>query len=78
MKKYRVEYGFAENFLSVEEWQIINGMDIIEAENAEEAAMKVSYTDGLENALFRVFELTENEFGQLEPVDQHNPEYFEF
>ena len=26
----------------------------------------------------RVFELTRNEFGGYDPVDAHNPDYFEF
>ena len=38
MKKYLVEFGFAENFVSVVEWQTIDGLDAMEAENAEEAA----------------------------------------
>lgn len=78
MNKYRVEYGFGENVCQVEEWQTINGLGIIEKENAEEAAKEAACTDGLENALFRVFELTKNEFDGYEPVDVHNPEYFAF
>ena len=27
MKKYLVDFGFAENFVSVDEWQAINGLD---------------------------------------------------
>lgn len=78
MGKYRVEFGFGENFISVNEWQSIDGFEKKEAKNAEQAAKEASYTDGLENALFRVFELIENEFGELEPIDIHTPEYFYF
>lgn len=78
MNKYRVEYGFGENVCQVEEWQTINGLEIIEKENAEEAAKEAACTDGLENAMFRVFELIENEFGKFESVDPHRPEYFSF
>lgn len=76
MKKYRVEFGFAENFTEVDEWQTIDGLDCVEAENAEEAAKVGAHTDGLENALFRVSELTENQFGELERAGE--AEYFSF
>ena len=66
MKKYLVEFGFAENFTKVDEWQTIDGLDVVDAENAEEAAKWASCTDGLENALFRVYELVADEFGGLE------------
>lgn len=75
---YRVEYGFAENFTEVDEWQTLEGFEKIEAENAEEAAKEAACTDGLEDALFRVFELTKNEFGGYDPADAHNPDYFVF
>ena len=78
MGKYRVEFGFGENFISVNEWQSIDGFEKKESKNAEQAAKEASYTDGLENALFRVFELIENGFGELEPIDIHTPEYFYF
>lgn len=65
MKQYLVEFAFGENFLSVDEWQTIDGLKIA-AENAEDAAKKAASADGFENALFRVFELTENEFGEME------------
>lgn len=78
MNKYKVEYGFGENVCQVEEWQTINGLEIIETANEEEAAKEAACTDGLENAMFRVFELAKNEYGEYEPVDAHNPEYFEF
>ena len=58
MEKYRVEYAFAENFASVDEWFTDDDLMAIEAENAEEAAENASYTDGLENALFRVCMIT--------------------
>lgn len=76
--KYRVEFGFGENFVSVDEWQTIDELMEIEAENAEEAAKNAACADGLEEAMFRCFELIENEFGEMEEKDPHNPEYFEF
>ena len=36
--KYRVEFGFAENFISVNEYQTIDGLEAVEGESAEEAA----------------------------------------
>lgn len=76
MKKYLVEFGFADNFVSVDEWQTINGLDEMEAESAEEAAKEAACTDGLESALFRVYELVPDEFGGIEKSGE--PEYFEF
>lgn len=76
MKKFRVEYGFEENFMSVDEWQTIDGLQAVEAESAEAAAEWAACTDGLEGALFRVYELTEDEFGGLEVAGA--PEYFDF
>lgn len=77
MKKYFGEFAFAENFCSVEEWDAGMMSDgFIEAESAEEAAKQMSYTDGLENALFRVYELSMNEFGEMEKCG--DPEYFVF
>lgn len=76
MKKYLVEFGFAENFLSVDEWQTIDGLDVIESESAEEAAKEAACTDGIEEALFRVYELVPDEFGGLEKSGE--PEYFNF
>lgn len=76
MKKYLVEFALAENFQSVDEWQTMDGMDSVQAENAEEAAKLAACTDGLEDALFRVYRLTENEFGELEK--NGDPEYFNF
>lgn len=68
--KFRVEFGFGENFGKnvqvVGEWQTIDGLDVIEAESYEEAAKEAVNIDGLENAIFKVCELTENEFGKLE------------
>ncbi len=78
MKKYLVEAGFAENFLAVEEWDGYEEWNEIEAESAEDAAKKAVRTDGFENAMFRVYELTKNEFGELEKADSHNPEMFDF
>ena len=76
MRKYLVEFGFAENFVSAVEWQTINGLDAMEAENAEEAAKNAACTDGLEDALFRVYELVTDEFGGIEKSGE--PEYFSF
>lgn len=76
MKKYLVEFAFAENFAQVEEWQTIDGLDAVESENAEEAAKEAACTDGLGNALFRVCELASNEFGGFEKSGK--PEYFVF
>lgn len=74
--KFRVEFGFGENVMTVDEWQTIDGLDVIEAESYEEAAKEAACTDGLENAMFRVCELTENEFGKLERSGDW--EYFSF
>lgn len=76
MKKYRVEFGFGENFSSVTEWQTYDDLMEVDAETAEDAAKDAACTDGLENALFRVYELIPNEFGELEKYGE--PEYFEF
>lgn len=76
MKKYRVEFGFGENFSSVTEWQTCDDLMEVNAETSEDAAKDAACTDGFENALFRVYELILNEFGELEKYDE--PEYFEF
>lgn len=76
MKKYRVEFGFGENFSSVTEWQTCDDLMEVNAETSEDAAKDAACTDGLDNALFRVYELILNEFGELEKHDE--PEYFEF
>lgn len=76
MKKYLVEFAFAETFVSVDEWQTIDGLDVVDAENAEEAAKWAARTDGLENALFRVYELVADEFGGLEKHGE--AEYFNY
>lgn len=73
---YRVEFAFADNFVSVNEWQTIDGLEAVESESAEEAAKWAACTDGLEKALFRVWQLVPDEFGGLEQSGQ--PEYFEF
>lgn len=70
MKRFRVEFGFGENFETVEEFQTMDGLDVIEAENAEEAAKWVACTDGLENALFLVYELVDNGLGDLEKTGE--------
>lgn len=77
MKKYFVEFAFAENFCSVDEWDA--GMmeeDFIESESAEEAAKCIACTDGLENALFKVYEVGKDEFGNYEK--RGDCEYFCF
>lgn len=76
MARYLVEFAFAENFTQVDEWQTTDGLDQVEAENTEEAAKWSAYTDGLENALFRVYKLTPDEFGTPEKTGE--PEYFNF
>lgn len=75
MGKYRVEFGFGENFEQVQEWQTMDGMDMVDAETAEDAAKWAACTDGLENALFVVFELVPDEFGGME---KRGKEYFSF
>lgn len=76
MEKYRVEFGFGENFLSVAEWQTFDDLMEADAKTTEDAAKDAACTDGLENALFRVYNLVLNEFGELEKYGE--PEYFEF
>ena len=76
MKKYLIEFAIAENFTQVDEWQTMDGLDAVEAKNAEEAAEVGANTDGLENALFRVWELVPDEFGGMEKTGK--PEYFSF
>lgn len=74
--KFRVEFGFGENVQATDEWQTIDELNAIEAESYEEAAKEAANADGLENAMFRVCELTEDEFGKLERSG--NWEYFSF
>lgn len=74
--KYRVEFGFGENTSVVGEWHTIDELLVVEAKNAEEAAIEGANANGLEEAMFRVCELTENEFGKLER--NGNWEYFSF
>ena len=74
--KYRVEFGFGENVTAVDEWQTMDWLDVVEAENAEGAAKWAACTDGLETALFRVFHLQEDEFGGLEKAGK--PEFYSF
>lgn len=76
MKKYLVEFAFAENFTQVDEWQAIDGLEAVALESVEEAAKEAACTDGLENALFRVYELATNEFGNLEKTGE--PKYYSF
>jgi len=78
MKKYRVEFAFAENFNCVSEWQTLDEWMEIETDTARDAAMQAANADDFEKALFRVFELTTNEFGKLEKAEPHKPEYFQF
>lgn len=67
MKKFMVEFGFGENFEQVQEWHTMDGLDVVMELSAEDAAKWASCTDGLENALFMVYELIRNECGVLEP-----------
>lgn len=76
MNKYCVEFGFGENFFSVTEWQTYDDLMEVDAKTAEDAAKDAACTDGLEDALFRVYELILNKFGDLEKYGE--PEYFEF
>lgn len=77
MKKYFVEFAFAENFCSVDEWNSeMMEEGFVETESAEEAAKWIACTDGLEDALFRVHEVSENEFGTIEKFGDY--EYFYF
>ena len=78
VKKYRVEFAFAENFNCVSEWQTLDEWMEIETDTARDAAMQAANADDFEKALFRVFELTTNEFGKLEKAEPHKPEYFQF
>lgn len=77
MKKYYVEFAFAENFCFVDAWDAELMVDgYVEFETAEDAAKCMACTDGLENALFRVYELKPDEFGNLEKYGDY--EYFCF
>lgn len=76
MKKFRVEFGFGENFASVDEFQTDDYLMVVEAETAEEAAMWASGSDGLENALFEVYELEDNGLGVLEKVGEAERFFF--
>lgn len=74
--EFLVEFGFAENVEMVDEWQTMDGLDVVEAESAEEAAKEAACTDGLETAWFQVYRLRENEFGGLEKAGE--PEFYSF
>lgn len=50
----------------------MDGLEEVEAENAEEAAKWAACTDGLESALFRVYEVS------LDGEKVGKPEYFIF
>lgn len=76
MKKYLVEFGFGENVIDVQEWDILDGSGIVDARSAEEAAIELSYTDGLEKALFRACQVVKNCFGDFEKSG--TCEYFSF
>lgn len=73
MKKFRVEFGFGESFQSVEEFQTMDGLDVVQAETAFDAAEYAhsNYWLGDTNPKFRVYKLDIN--GEF---DRHNPEYF--
>lgn len=67
--KFRVEFviiEIIENAHLVGEWQDIGELTIIEAETHEEAAKEGANIVGLEDVIFKVCELTENENGELE------------
>lgn len=71
MKKFIVYFACDKENLEFTEWQTIDGLDEIEAESAEEAASIASYTDGFEDAFFKVFELFgKDEFGNTIKSDE--------
>ena len=72
-KKYLVEYAYAENYVSVNCWEPIG---IFIAESAKDAAEIGANTDGLEHALFRVFQMVPDQFGGIEKTG--SAEYFDF
>lgn len=72
-KKYQVEYAFAENVTAVEEWHTLG---IFTADTADQAAEEAAGTDGLEEALFRVYKMAQDEFGTLKKTGE--PEFFSF
>lgn len=72
-KKFQVEYAFAENVTAVEEW---HKLGVFTKETAEQAAEEAAGTDGLEEALFRVWRMVPDEFGTLEKTGE--PEFFSF
>lgn len=74
--KFLVEVGFENELGMVDEYQTMDGLDVVEADSAEEAAKEAACTDGLETALFRVFRLQEDEFGDLEKAGE--PEFYSF
>lgn len=81
MGKFRVEYGFGTDFQSVNDWAPIDpDIDVFDAESAKEAAENASLIEGLENARFRVYELTRGPLGvgKFKPKDIDKPEYFLF
>lgn len=71
--KYRVEFGFGENFDAVDEFQTMDGLEAVQAETAEDAAKWAACTDGLENALFEVYEIDES--GE---INRNSPKRFVF
>lgn len=73
--KFRVEFGFADNVMLVDEWQTIDELAVVEADSYKEAAKIGANTEGLEKAFFRIYELTENEFGGLEKVKYAKAKY---
>lgn len=77
MKKFFVEFAFADNFCSVDEWDAeLMTEGYIESESPENAAKWAANTDGLEDALFRVYELAYDQFGDLEKSGDY--QYFSF
>ena len=74
--KFLVEVGFENELGMVDGYQTMDGLDVVEAESAEEAAKDAACTVGLETALFRVFRLQEDEFGGLEKAGE--PEFYSF
>lgn len=67
-KRFVVQFAEnVENVDQVQEWISVDD-NIFEAETPEDAAMEMSYTDGLEDAFFRVYQIEKNEYGDDEQL----------
>lgn len=72
MKKFKIEFKTE----AIQKWSTRNELMAVEASTAEQAAIMAADLDGLENAMFRVWELAPNEFGVLEPFG--TPQFINF